>query len=410
MFVLSGVNTRYGLYVPSHTAIRHPTFASYFGLQGNENRVKLAEIFKRPTNWSDYCELDISDCGPNDAVASRKPDTEKEGGSYFVKDVFNGYFSSNNCDNNPDTCIGDVVTPSCKWSAYIETQLFWNHIVLASKGTMGNNGGYGYSHMIQIYQAANATNSDVLFSWWEPDVLPTKFATSSNFSFHRIAFPNPSMDCIKYRIGEDIDQCSADSTLRVGKQDIGSCDAGLQVLRKLISTGLLTSTKSTPRATRSPAYEFLKALTLPPYSVENIFESWESLRDEKNVTDVEREGVCRFVYENLDELLTHTPKGYPRNFKDVTYVSLSTAAYGMGSVALFTALATASLVYRWRKQPIIRNSKVDVLYLVTLGMRGRSLKFNLFTLMAIPNRPFSFLYRPLFYCNISTDRCYGNTY
>lgn len=370
--MLSGVTTRYGLYLPSHTVSRNPSFASYFGLQGNEKRVKLAETFKRPTNWSDYCELDTSNCGPNDKVASRKPETEKEGGSYFLKDAFWGYFSSNNCDTSPDTCIGDIVAPNCQWTTYIETQLFWNDISLASKGVMGNNNGYGYSHMIQIYKAANATNLDVLFSWWEPDILPTQFASSSNYSFHRVAFPNPSMNCIKYRVGEDIQQCSANSTLRVGKQDIGSCDAGIQVLRKLLSNGFLTSTESMPLATRSPAFDFLKALIIPPYSIENIFEYWERLREENVVADVEREGVCRYVYENIDKLLSNTPKGYPRSFNDVTYVSLSAAAYGMGSVTLVAALATAALVYRWRKQAIIRNSKVNVLYLVTLGMRKRS--------------------------------------
>ena len=237
--MISGVNVRYGLYVPAHSVRRDPTLASFVGLGGTENRVKLAEIFKRPTNWSDYCELDVLNCSRNDTVASQKPETEKERSSYFLEDIFNGYFSSNKCDIEPNTCIGNVIAPNCQLSVYTETQLYWNNIPLvASKGTMGNNAGYENSHMVQIYKAANATNSNVLFTWWEPDVLPTYFASrSSNFSFHRVAFPNPSVECIMYRKSKNIDRCSINSTLRVGKQNIGSCDAGLQVFRKLTSTG-----------------------------------------------------------------------------------------------------------------------------------------------------------------------------
>ena len=38
-------------YVPKFTAERDPSITSYIGLQGQENRRKLAELFKRPTTW-----------------------------------------------------------------------------------------------------------------------------------------------------------------------------------------------------------------------------------------------------------------------------------------------------------------------------------------------------------------------
>ena len=179
------------------------------------------------------------------------------------------------------------------------------------------------------------------------------------------------------------------------KQNLGSCDAGLQVFCKLTSTGFHTLTESTPQATRSPAFEFIKALVLDPYFIKRIFESWEDIRTENVVTDVESEGVCQFVYENLNKLLINKPKGYPRTFITVTYIPLSTAAYSMGSMTLVIALTTTALVYRWRKLPIIKYSKVNVLYLFTLGMSGRPFKLCFLTSMKSANG-FEFCFTYLF--------------
>ena len=48
-----------GWYVPKFTALRDPTVLTYFGLSGQENREKLANLFLRPTRWGDYYD-DVS--------------------------------------------------------------------------------------------------------------------------------------------------------------------------------------------------------------------------------------------------------------------------------------------------------------------------------------------------------------
>jgi len=369
---------------------REPPLASYFGLQGEENRVKLAEIFKQPTNWSDYCALADSGCLNDDGVATRKPNSAKEGGSYFVEGEYTGYFKSNGCDTNPN-CIGSVVSPYCKWSAYTEAQLYWNNIALASHGPSGNNRAYGYSHMLQIYEAANATGADVFFTWWEPDVLPNKYARSRDFSFHRVAFPNPSIECNKYRISNEVNRCSADFDDRVGREDTSSCDSELMTLRKLLSNGFLTSTESMPITTRSPAFEFMKSLIVPPYSIEGIFDTWEDLRAESTVSNVEREGVCKFVYENLDQLLSNTPKGYPREVRDILYNGLSSGGYIMGCITLVVTIVVATLVYKWRNIQVIKLARVDVLYFVILGMLVHRFKCSIPVTFAVTKHFFVIL-------------------
>ena len=124
------------------------------------------------------------------------------------------------------------------------------------------------------------------------------------------------------------------------------------------------------------------------------------------VTDVESEGVCQFVYENLNKLLINKPKGYPRTFITVTYIPLSTAAYAMGSMTLVIALTTTALVYRWRKLPIIKYSKVNVLYLFTLGMSGRPFKLCFLTSMKSANGfEFCFTYFIFVYRSVGTNDC-----
>ena len=123
----SGVNARYGLYIPAHTIRKEPSFASYIGLQGEDKRELLANFFKQPTKWSDYCSLAESNCEEGDEIAARNPTTEKEGGSYFVSGTFKGYFKKHNnpnCAIDP-TCTGNIISPNCQWSIYTEAPIIF---------------------------------------------------------------------------------------------------------------------------------------------------------------------------------------------------------------------------------------------------------------------------------------------
>lgn len=85
---------------------------SYLGLQGEENRRKLAETFKRPTTWGDYCQLvSINNCSTPDDVAQRAPIDAKEMDCMYMKGFYTGYFrytDENNCTKNPTTCTGHI--------------------------------------------------------------------------------------------------------------------------------------------------------------------------------------------------------------------------------------------------------------------------------------------------------------
>ena len=109
-----GMIGQQGWYMPKFAAQDNPTLLTYFGLAGGQNRRKLAETFKRPTTWGDYCaEESPTKCELPDGIASRPPVDEVEAAMYFAGvSTFTGFFrftEENDCDLHPDTCTGHIV-------------------------------------------------------------------------------------------------------------------------------------------------------------------------------------------------------------------------------------------------------------------------------------------------------------
>ena len=110
-------------YVPKFTAKRDLSLLSYLGLQGEHNRQKLAETFKRPTTWHDYCmEVSVNNCTVDDGVAKRAPQTDGEKQSMFQEGDYIGHFrmtDENNCTLNNNTCTGHIADWPCGWMSYV---------------------------------------------------------------------------------------------------------------------------------------------------------------------------------------------------------------------------------------------------------------------------------------------------
>jgi hypothetical protein len=163
-----------GWHIPRFTAERDPSLLSFMGLEGEENRRKLAERFLRPTSWQAYCEeVSANNCTTPDLVAARAPVDDAENGSYFAHMLYTGHFrqtDENDCDRNPMTCTGHIADFPCGWSSNVRTVAFWHNIALESSGGMPGSRGYEYSQLVQIMMAANATKSDLMILWWYPDL------------------------------------------------------------------------------------------------------------------------------------------------------------------------------------------------------------------------------------------------
>lgn len=275
-FQFLGVFGKAGWYVPKFTGERNPALLSYLGLQGEANRRKLAETFLTPTSWADYCrEISPDNCTTPTNVTARAPiDNETEGIMFFSKGLYTGHFratAENDCDENPTTCHGLFVDLPCGWSSVFQAQAFHNDIALNTSGDQAFGSGYAYPRMIEIWQAANATKSDVMMHWWQPEAMFQSFI-GTDAEFQKVDLPAATLDCLRSRVDQDKVRCSGDFVQEQGSPE-GSCDDPDQALMKLVSKGFYDSIydPSIPEARLSPAYEVISDFHIDSYQLDTIF-------------------------------------------------------------------------------------------------------------------------------------------
>lgn len=359
---------RIGFYVPKYTVERDSSLISYFGLKGEANRAKLAETFKTPTSWGDYC-TEVRNCASANDVTERAPLSVEESESYFVQDAYTGHFrilEKNNCTNNPQ-CTGHFLSPQCDWTSYGEAQMYWNNISLESDGPIKPNSSYDSKQMKQIWNAANATKSDVFMWYWTPDIWAQQF-DGTQAEFQRVLFQKPTKDCIEHRLSLlNVDQrCSEDPILRIG-DEVSACDYQAFAVKKAMSTALMSQLNREGGLLQSPAPEFLSKIRLPSTAVDNLFSDWIELETKIPKDYASREAACVWVYENLDYLITQVPYGYPRTIKKRVYGATRTASIAFAVIATLCVLLTSSIVVSWKDTMVLKLVSVDILVWIIVG-------------------------------------------
>ena len=358
-----------GWFVPGATAGQDPSLLSYYGLQGEENRHKLAETFKRPTTWYEYCEeVSPDNCTTPDEVAVGYPD-DSQTGSYYAGDSYTGYFRmlpENNCTEFPDTCTGYFIGPLCTWSTNVDAQIRWNNIVgLKLDGPNAPNGGYTYGEELQIWRAANRTRSDVIMWWWQPEPLVEELSFST-WNFQEIILPTVTNKCFKSRVSVD-DRCSEDITVRQG-DPMGGCDEEAHSLQKIVSSVLSKQTRKKPETLRSPGYPFVKALKITDLEIQSILNDWIAMGVDKYGNDA-RETVCSWVVDNLETLVNFIPPGHPRDI-------VRTGSFDTGYIYFAMAIAVLSLlvlifitgvVHHYRKVKVFIYAQEIFVKIILLG-------------------------------------------
>ena len=305
-------------------------------------------------------------CNDGDNIARRKPSNEVEEKSYFVEGLYTGHFrkaAQNDCDIT-DNCTGHVVSPSCAWDTYGESQFYWNNISLSSTGSELPNGGYEHAHMKEIWLAANATRSNVIMWWWEPDIFMERFV-GTDAAFQRVSLEPATIECLQYR-RDKIDKCSSDLADRLGATSSGSCDQTVFPLLQFFSSGLRDPGVSELDPLRSPVYEYMRQLDLPSYALLDVFKYWAE-NERHDTFDPPREAVCQWIHDKVDDLSSYTPKGYPRVIEEVDYNDASLAGIIFGSIALLLSLTTAFFIYKWRNKEFVKMGRIYVISWVIMG-------------------------------------------
>ncbi|KAL3917281.1 MAG: hypothetical protein SGILL_004790, partial [Bacillariaceae sp.] len=359
-------------WMPKYTAKEDPSLLSWFGLAGEENRQKLAEKFKRPTKWREYCEAVSSDnCARPDNVTSRAPLSMEEGNHYFLEGMYNGHFrytDDNNCTLS-ENCTGHFLDYPCGWTSFFGQQAHHLNIALTGSGDQPGSAGYSNVEMVEVWHAANYTKSDII--GWRPEALYQQYQ-GTDFELQPVLMPSPSQECLDNRV-DATQRCSLDPTERVGSE-LGVCAVPASPNYKAISTGLFELVHNNPNIPvplQSPAYEVVKEFTMNTFQLGVIFDQWLSPSNgtlDKFGYDP-RQAVCSWVQENLEDLQRQLiPRSYPRDIQIEETSMVSKVAIAFGFLAVTATLVTTAFTVKLRKNKSFVYAQIEFVFLLLFGL------------------------------------------
>jgi len=349
-----------GWYIPKFTAQKDPSLSSYFGMQGDANRHKLAQTFKRPQTWQQYCDfISPNHCATPDLHAQRAPNTTlNEPDRMYAKDLYKGYFlatEKNNCTANPDTCTGHFVQYPCQWSSDVPTQLYYLNISLDPD--TDETGGRTFSQMVDTWRAAQANQEDVVVYWWSPELLMFEMS-GSDAEFIPVNLPTPTVECSESATGNG-QHCAADPLDRLGPPE-AVCGDPAKGLHSLMSTTVY-SPPGTDQATASPAHASLAQFELTELQLGQLFSRWNELGDP-------RQAVCEWVADNLEYIQPFIPRTYPRvPLRKDAQTPLLYASTILGGIVMVLVLLTMVLVYENRACRTIQYAQIEFLGFLLVG-------------------------------------------
>jgi hypothetical protein len=351
-------------FIPKFTAFREPSIVSYFGLSGEENRRKLAELFKRPTTWKDYCDLvSTNNCSVPDKTAQRYP-KEEEYIMMFAEGLYTGHFrytDANNCTTWPQNCTGHAADYPCGWNSLMETNIYHNDMGLEMKnGPDGSPKGYTSGQLVEMWHAANATKENLLMMWWTPEPLYQMYL-GTDAEMVPVMLPAFTEEC--YELQERLidESCEANLTMRVGPPE-AACTNPPESLSKLITGKLyeLLNDPKIPDAAVSPAHDMLSRFRITEVQLGQLFNLWDS-------EPTPRDAVCQWVVDNFDYFYSMVPFSYPRVVKQEASTAFAYGMLGLSIAAVCVVTGTFCLVYYLRFKPAIRYAQLDFLYMLLSG-------------------------------------------
>jgi hypothetical protein len=236
-----GLSGGVSMRIPKFAIAQDPSLATYMGLQGEKNRRKVAETFKRPTRWGQFCrEVSPSNCSKPDPIAERAPSSEEEEASFFHDGAYTGYFrqtEEGNCDKHPTNCTGHFGDYPCGYLSFAQPQSYHYNIPFAFEGPEPH-GGYPITELAQIWSAANATKSPAAIFYWTPTAMVESYI-GTDAEFVKVQFPAATQECADSRIPLG-NQCDMSLTFEERMGDpVGACGKLMMAYFKRNCSGFL---------------------------------------------------------------------------------------------------------------------------------------------------------------------------
>jgi len=363
-----------GWQVTKSSIVNDSSLANIYGIRGRENRRKLADRFKRPTTWKYYCNsISPNNCTSDDGVATRPPAADgSEDGSYFSSGSYTGFFrrtEKNDCDIT-ENCTGHFMDYPCGWSSYVKQQLKHNDVALESNGE-DVSGGYSYTSMVEIWNAANATKSDVIGIWWSPDATHNMFRGSGS-DLIPVTLPEPTQECVENRVNL-LKRCDPSATeFDIYGDEKGACGEPFTSTQKLAVGNMQSNIAESlnPKSRMSPAYDAYKDFSITELQVADILTAWVDRGRDKFGFDL-RYATCEWMVENLETVIQSVvPPTHPRAFKGASNTSpLAIVALVFSAITItFTICTVCAMWHKHQKGAIGRAAQIEFLVLLLVGL------------------------------------------
>ena len=132
-------------------------------------------------------------------------------------------------------------------------------------------GGYSYSKLVDMWNAANHTWSNLIGRWWTPEGLREVFMWTDS-EFQRLLLPPPTPECFHKRV--DISEHCKLNASTMGVPE-GACDESPQALNKVTYLGLYATNHSleVQDPLWKPAHEALKLFSINNIQISEIFDN-----------------------------------------------------------------------------------------------------------------------------------------
>jgi hypothetical protein len=364
-----------------------PTLKSYHGFS---NRIKIANLYKRPVSWYDYCITHAyGTCDSSDSFVTSKPSSKEEGSIYYKAGGYKGFFKGDNCTKNPTTCTGYAVNAPCDWSTFMDAQIRWSlpsgePMALKTAGPL-EDGGYSYGQMLQIYEAAGLQNENILIWWWEPTPDLEKWRVDAKWKLTPIVLPDYNKDCVAKR-PTHAEKCSATQAERQGRASHSGgapglnagCSNPIELLSKIFSKGLRSQLKtdysdffgSEIAAVQTPSHGFLQSLQVDTPFLKELLYEWRygGLPAASYPTNLwARDAVCRAVRNITTVMKQYIPAGHPKTAQIVPVPADFVVLQILCGICIFVCLAVMVVVHLKRETTKIRSSQPIFLQLILFG-------------------------------------------
>ena len=121
---------------------------------------------------------------------------------------------------------------------------------------------------MEIWDAANKTQSHVMMVWWEPDVVVEKYYDSPG-EFVPVEIYKPTVECIDSK-PDATARCMDDPAVYRGPKE-GGCSEEIALLKMAISSKLRTVQEKVPEPVRSGAYRLVTDFRIDDLSMNQLF-------------------------------------------------------------------------------------------------------------------------------------------